>query len=108
MDIVYDPATPERADLVSEIGGWRLWFGIWCAVAAVPLAIALVPVAMVIRQRRGVVPTARSPDSERAGARQDTVHWPHVVDVETDGNLYTGEVDGAARVRRFLRYGATG
>ena len=52
VDIVYDPAMPERADELSESGGWRLWFGIWCALAVVPLAIALVPVAMVVHYRR--------------------------------------------------------
>jgi hypothetical protein len=52
VDVVYDPANPDRADLVSEVAGWRLWFGIWCAVAVVPAAIALLPVALLIRQRR--------------------------------------------------------
>ena len=35
-------------------------------------------------------------------------HWPHVVSVDSDGNIYTGEVDGAGRVQKFIRYGATG
>jgi Protein of unknown function (DUF3592) len=52
VDVVYDPANPARADLLSEVAGWRLWFGIWCAVAALPAAIALLPVALLIRQRR--------------------------------------------------------
>jgi hypothetical protein len=52
VDIVYDPANPGRADLRTEVAGWRLWFGIWCAVAALPAAIALLPVALFIRQRR--------------------------------------------------------
>lgn len=51
-EIVYDPANPGRADLRTEVTGWRLWFGIWCAVAALPMAIALLPVALFIRQRR--------------------------------------------------------
>jgi len=34
-------------------------------------------------------------------------HWPHVVSVDTNGNVYTGEVDGAGRVQKFLRYGAS-
>jgi hypothetical protein len=33
-------------------------------------------------------------------------HWPHVVSVDSEGNVYTGEVDGAARVQKFLHYGA--
>jgi DNA-binding beta-propeller fold protein YncE len=33
-------------------------------------------------------------------------HWPHVVGVDSAGNVYTGEVDGAGRVQKFLRYGA--
>jgi len=33
-------------------------------------------------------------------------HWPHVASVDSEGNVYTGEVDGAARVQKFLRYGA--
>lgn len=35
-------------------------------------------------------------------------HWPHVVSVDSEGNVYTGEVDGAARVQKFIRYGAIG
>jgi hypothetical protein len=52
VEVVYDPADPARADLRSELDGWGLWFGIWCAVAAVPAAIALLPVVLLIRQRR--------------------------------------------------------
>jgi hypothetical protein len=52
VDIVYDPVNPGRADLRTEVAGWRLWFGIWCAVAALPAAIAFLPVALFIRQRR--------------------------------------------------------
>jgi len=32
-------------------------------------------------------------------------HWPHVVSVDSEGNVYTGEVDGAGRVQKFIRYG---
>jgi DNA-binding beta-propeller fold protein YncE len=40
------------------------------------------------------------------GGRQvGQFHWPHVVSVDSDGNIYTGEVDGAGRVQEFLRYG---
>lgn len=43
------------------------------------------------------------------GGRQiGQFHWPHVVSVDSEGNVYTGEVDGAARVQKFMRYGATG
>jgi hypothetical protein len=52
VEVVYDPANPSRADLRTEVAGWRLWFGIWCAVAALPAAIACLPIALVIRQRR--------------------------------------------------------
>ncbi len=33
-------------------------------------------------------------------------HWPHVVSVSSEGDVYTGEVDTAGRVQKFLRYGA--
>jgi hypothetical protein len=52
VDVVYDPANPTRADLLSEVSGWRLWFGIWCAVAALPATIALFPVVLAIRHLR--------------------------------------------------------
>ena len=40
------------------------------------------------------------------GGRQiGQFHWPHVVSVDSGGSLYTGEVDGAGRVQRFIRYG---
>jgi hypothetical protein len=52
VEVVYDPANPSRADLRTEVAGWRLWFGIWCAVAALPAAIACLPIALAIRQRR--------------------------------------------------------
>lgn len=50
VDVVYDPTRPERADLLSELEGWTLWLPIWCVVAAVPLAIAMSPVVMWLRQ----------------------------------------------------------
>jgi hypothetical protein len=52
VDVVYDPGDPGRADLSTELAGWRLWFGIWCAVAALAAVIALLPVAVLIRQQR--------------------------------------------------------
>lgn len=42
------------------------------------------------------------------GREAGKFHWPHVVSVDSDGNVYVGEVDGAARAQKFLRYGATG
>jgi Protein of unknown function (DUF3592) len=52
VEVVYDPANPGRADLRTEVAGWRMWFAIWCAVAMVPAAIAVLPLAMMLRQRR--------------------------------------------------------
>lgn len=43
------------------------------------------------------------------GGRQiGQFHWPHTVSVDSEGNVYTGEVDTAARVQKFIRYGAVG
>jgi sugar lactone lactonase YvrE len=43
------------------------------------------------------------------GARQaGEFHWPHTVSVDSEGNVYVGEVDGAARVQKFLRFGPAG
>ena len=48
-------------------------------------------------------------DRVGTGSRQaGQLHWPHVVSTDSEGNLYVGEVDGASRVQKFLRYGATG
>jgi hypothetical protein len=52
VEVVYDPANPGRADLRTEVAGWRLWFGIWCGVAVLPAIIAFLPVALRIRQRQ--------------------------------------------------------
>lgn len=52
VDVVYDPADPGRADVRTELEGWSLWFGFWCAVAAVPAVIAFLPVALRLRERR--------------------------------------------------------
>ena len=51
VEVVYDPANPARADLRSEVDGWKFWFAIWCAVALVPTAIALLPILLRLRQR---------------------------------------------------------
>jgi hypothetical protein len=42
------------------------------------------------------------------GRQAGQFHWPHVLAVDSGGNVYVGEVDGAARTQKFLRYGATG
>jgi uncharacterized protein DUF3592 len=52
VEVVYDAANPARADLRSEISGWKLWFAIWCAVALLPTAVASLPIVLLIRQRR--------------------------------------------------------
>lgn len=52
VDVVYDPGNPARVDLVSEVEGGPMWFAIWCAVAVLPFAIAMAPVALLVRQRR--------------------------------------------------------
>jgi hypothetical protein len=41
----------------------------------------------------------------RAGRQVGEFHWVHVVSVDSEGHLYTGEVDNANRVQKFLRYG---
>jgi len=43
------------------------------------------------------------------GGRQiGQFHWPHTISVDSEGNVYTGEVDTAGRVQKFIRYGAAG
>jgi hypothetical protein len=42
------------------------------------------------------------------GREAGMFHWPHMVATDSHGNLYIGEVDGAARAQRYLRYGPTG
>jgi DNA-binding beta-propeller fold protein YncE len=45
----------------------------------------------------------------RGGRQIGEFHWVHVVSIDSEGNLYTGEVDTGMRVQKFLRYGnATG
>jgi hypothetical protein len=43
----------------------------------------------------------------RGGRQIGEFHWVHVVSVDSDGNLYTGEVETAGRIQKFLRYGAS-
>ena len=41
----------------------------------------------------------------RAGRHVGEFHWIHAVSIDSEGNLYTGEVDTGARIQKFLRYG---
>lgn len=54
--VVYDPTDAARADLQSEVRGWRLWFAVWCFVALLLVAIAMAPVVLWMREPR--VPSA--------------------------------------------------
>lgn len=42
------------------------------------------------------------------GRQTGQFHWPHIISADSEGNLYTGEVDTGARVQKFIRYGAAG
>jgi len=44
----------------------------------------------------------------RSGRNAGEFHYLHQVSVDGKGNIYTGEVDTAKRIQKFLRYGATG
>jgi hypothetical protein len=44
----------------------------------------------------------------RSGRLAGEFHYLHQVSVDSKGNIYTGEVDTAKRIQKFLRYGATG
>jgi hypothetical protein len=44
----------------------------------------------------------------RSGRMAGELHYLHQVSVDSQGNIYTGEVDTAKRIQKFLRYGATG
>src|SRR5262249_53434025 len=53
--------------------------------------------------------TLQELDRFGTGGRQlGQFHWPHSLTVDSEGNVYTGEVDTAGRVQKFLRYGASG
>jgi hypothetical protein len=41
----------------------------------------------------------------REGRQIGEFHWVHAVSIDTQGNLYTGEVDTGSRIQKFLRYG---
>ena len=59
---------------------------------------------MYVLNRQNLTEITRIGGSRQAGQ----FHWPHVVANDSDGNMYVGEVAGAARTQKFLRYGATG
>ena len=43
-----------------------------------------------------------------AGRMAGDFHWVHQVSTDSKGNIYTGEVDTAKRVQKFIRYGDNG
>jgi hypothetical protein len=44
----------------------------------------------------------------RPGRQAGEFHWLHTLAVDSQGNIYTGEVDSGQRVQKFLRYGSAG
>ena len=44
----------------------------------------------------------------RSGRSAGELHYLHQVSVDSKGNIYTGEVDTAKRIQKFLRYGGDG
>ena len=44
----------------------------------------------------------------RSGRNAGEFHYLHQVSVDSKGNIYTGEVDTAKRVQKFLRFGGNG
>lgn len=44
----------------------------------------------------------------RLGRQAGEFHWLHTLAVDSQGSIYTGEVDTGQRVQKFLRYGETG
>jgi DNA-binding beta-propeller fold protein YncE len=43
----------------------------------------------------------------RGGKGLGQFHWPHKLSVDSEGNVYVGDVDGNGNVQKFLRYGAS-
>jgi hypothetical protein len=43
----------------------------------------------------------------RAGRQVGEFHWIHILAVDSEGNVYTGEVDTGQRVQKFKRYGSS-
>ena len=44
----------------------------------------------------------------RSGRQIGEFHWIHILATDSQGNIYTGEVDSGQRIQRFVRYGAEG
>jgi hypothetical protein len=44
----------------------------------------------------------------RSGRSPGEFHYLQQVSVDSNGNIYTGEVDTAKRIQKFLRYGGSG
>jgi hypothetical protein len=42
----------------------------------------------------------------RHGRNAGEFHWVHNVATDSDGNLYTAEVDTGKRIQKFVRYGS--
>ena len=42
----------------------------------------------------------------RAGRQVGEFHWIHTLSVDSEGNVYTGEVDSGQRLQKFARFGA--
>lgn len=42
----------------------------------------------------------------RRGRQVGEFHWIHIMAVDSDGNVYTGEVDNGPRIQKFTRYGS--
>jgi DNA-binding beta-propeller fold protein YncE len=44
----------------------------------------------------------------RAGRNTGQFHWLHQVSLDSQGDIYTAEVDTGKRIQKFLRYGVSG
>ena len=44
----------------------------------------------------------------RNGRSAGQLHWLHQVSLDSNGNIYTAEVDTGKRIQKFVRYGETG
>ena len=53
-------------------------------------------------------PILAAPRLGRSGRLAGEFHYLHQVSVDSKGNIYTGEVDTAKRIQKFIRYGAGG
>ena len=42
----------------------------------------------------------------RAGRQAGEFHWLHILATDSEGNIYTGEVDTNPRIQKFIRYGS--